>query len=218
MQCSKCKNEAIVFQPYSGQHLCRDHFIADVEAKARRAIRINQWMRPYDHIGVVARGDLAGNALIFFLRKLTGNRKDIRVSEIPLTEDLPGLNKWAREAGVTRLARATPLEDAAASALTGILRGEAEACFPEAAHIQGSIQEITPFSHIPAREIDQYSQIFGLGGDTGVLPQEADSLHTDVKAMLTDYSQRHPAAPYAVLNLCEALTAVHRADDKQSPE
>jgi len=36
--------------------------------------------------------------------------------------------------------------------------------------------------------------------------------------MLTDYSQRHPAAPYAVLNLCEALTAVHRADDKQSPE
>lgn len=218
MQCSKCKNEGIIFQPYSGQHLCRDHFIADVEAKARRAIRINQWMRPDDHIGVVIRGDPAGNALLFFLRKLTGNRKDIRVSELTETEDLPGLNERARDAGVTQVARATPLEDAAASALAGILQGEADACFPGTSHIQGRIQEIAPFCHIPAREIDQYSQIFGLGGDTGVLPQETNPLSTDVKAMLTDYSRRHPAAPYAVLNLCEALAALHRADDKRSPK
>lgn len=217
MQCSKCKNEGIIFQPYSGQHLCCDHFIADVEAKARRAIRINQWMRPDDHIGVIVRGDPAGNALLFFLRKLTSNRKDIRVSEIPITEDLPGLNERARDAGITRVARATPLEDAAASALTNILRGGADACFPGASNIQGRIQEIAPFSHIPVGEIDHYAKIFGLGGDTGVLPQKTDSLYTDVKTLLADYSRRHPAAPHAVLNLCEAFAVLHRADDKRSP-
>ena len=216
MQCSKCKNEEVIFQPYSGQHLCRDHFIADVEAKARRAIRINQWLRPNDHIGVVVHGDPAGKALLYFLRKVTGNRTDIQVSEITGTEDMPDISMRARDAGVTRLARATPLEDAAAAALTGILRGGADACFPDASRIQGGIQEIAPFCHIPAREILHYAQIHGLGGETGVLPQENDILYKDVKAMLTDYSVRHPAAPYAVLNLCEALADIHRSGDETS--
>ncbi len=217
MQCSKCKNEGVVFQPYSGQHLCRDHFIADVEAKAKRAIRINQWMHPEDHIGVVVQGDPAGNALLFFLTKLTGNRKDIRVSEMTGTEDLLLLKERAHNAGITRIARATTLEDAAASVLTGILRGEADNCFPDTYGIQGGIQVITPFGHIPAGEIALYAQIHGLDGGMGVFMEETGSLDMDVKAMLAEYSRRHPAAPHAVLNLCEALAAVRRPEDGKTP-
>ena len=216
MQCSKCKNEEVIFQPYSGQHLCRDHFIADVEAKARRAIRINQWLRPNDHIGVVVHGDPAGKALLYFLRKVTGNRTDIQVSEITGTEDMPDISVRARDAAVTRLARATPLEDAAAAALTGILRGEADSCFPDTSSDQGGIKVITPFGHIPAGEIALYARIHGLEGDTGVFIEETGSLDMDVKAMLADYSRRHPAAPHAVLNLCEALAGIHRSGDETS--
>ena len=88
MQCSKCRNEGIIFQPYSGQHLCREHFISDFEAKAKRAIRVHQWMQPGDHIAVAMSGDPADDALLFFFRKLTGNRRDIRVSEVPSQGDL----------------------------------------------------------------------------------------------------------------------------------
>ncbi len=212
MQCSKCRNDGIVFQPYSGQHLCRGHFIADFEAKAKRAIRVNRWMQPGDHIGVVTRRDFAGNALLSFFQKLTGNRKDIRVSEITGTEDLPGLIVKARNAGLTRIAFATPLEDAAASALTAILRGRADACFSDASPIPGEIQVITPFCHIPAGEIVLYARIHGLAGDGMVLPQENNTLYTEIKALLADYSRRHPAAPHAVLNLCETLAFTKQQD------
>ena len=39
MKCSKCRREAIIYQRYSGLHLCEQHFNRDFEAKAKRAIR-----------------------------------------------------------------------------------------------------------------------------------------------------------------------------------
>ena len=39
------------------------------------------------------------------------------------------MNSAARDAGVTKIALSTPLEDAAASALTTILQGDAESFF-----------------------------------------------------------------------------------------
>ncbi|MCK9580912.1 MAG: hypothetical protein M0Q92_10765 [Methanoregula sp.] len=214
MQCSKCRNEEIVFQPYSGQHLCHDHFIADFEAKAKRAIRVNRWMQPGDHIGVVARGDPAGSALLFFFRKLTGNRKDIRVSGITVKGRLEEIMADAQTSGFTRIALATTLEDAAAVALTAILRGDAETCFLNAHSTDTGLPLITPFCHIPAEEVATYARINGLDGERDAPLPEDETLDSDVRAMMADYSHRHPAAPHAVLNLCESLAACGRHADK----
>ena len=84
MQCSKCRRDAVVFQSYSGLHLCDRHLIADVEAKAKKIIRAQGWLRPGDHIAVLLSGDKSSSALLFFLKKLTVQRRDIRVSAIAI--------------------------------------------------------------------------------------------------------------------------------------
>lgn len=90
MQCSKCRNMAVLFQEYSGQYLCRQHFEADVEAKAKHEIRRHHWLSPGDHIAVALSGDACSSALLYFLKKLTSNRRDIRISAISVDEGIPG--------------------------------------------------------------------------------------------------------------------------------
>ena len=206
MQCSKCRREAIVFQPYSGQHLCPDHFIIDFETKAKREVRKNKGMLSGDHIAVALTGTAADDALLFFFQKLAGKRKDIRVSGVP-TAPGAGFADYLREQRVTKLARATSLEAAAVSILSGILRGDVELCFAGATLASGGIPVIAPFCHIPAGEIATYARIHGIEGSGGSPRQEKDLLYADVQILLADYTSRHPAAPHAVLNLCEAARA-----------
>ncbi|MFA6224607.1 MAG: tRNA(Ile)-lysidine synthase [Methanoregula sp.] len=86
MQCSRCSRDAIVFQPYSGLHLCGQHLIADVEAKAKKVIRAQGWLIPGDHIAVLLSGDQSSSALLYFLKQLTAQRRDIRISAITVAE------------------------------------------------------------------------------------------------------------------------------------
>ena len=90
MQCNKCRRNAVFFQEYSGLHLCERHFEADVEAKAKHEIRRSRWMISGDHIAVALSGDQNSSALLFFLKKITANRRDIRISAISLDEGISG--------------------------------------------------------------------------------------------------------------------------------
>jgi tRNA(Ile)-lysidine synthase TilS/MesJ len=90
MQCSRCSRDAIVFQPYSGLHLCDQHLIADVEAKAKKMIRAQGWLTPGDHIAVLLQGDQRSSALLFFLKHLTAQRRDIRITAIAIAEGTGG--------------------------------------------------------------------------------------------------------------------------------
>jgi uncharacterized protein (TIGR00269 family) len=101
MQCNKCRRNAVLFQEYSGQHLCEQHFEADVEGKAKHEIRKHQWMIPGDHIAVALSGNQSSSALLYFLKKLTSNRRDIRVSAISLDE---GINGYRDPAYAMRIA------------------------------------------------------------------------------------------------------------------
>ena len=90
MRCDKCGKEAVLYQDYSGKHLCRQHFIMDLESKAKRAIRTHHWMKTGDHIAVALSGDPATSTLLFFLTKLTEKRRDIRMSAITIDEGIRG--------------------------------------------------------------------------------------------------------------------------------
>ncbi|HUT38737.1 MAG TPA: ATP-binding protein [Methanoregula sp.] len=90
MQCNKCRREAILFQEYSGQHLCKQHVEADVEVKAKYEIRRHRWMIPGDHIAVALSGGKNSSALLYFFKKLTSNRRDIRISAITIDEGIAG--------------------------------------------------------------------------------------------------------------------------------
>ena len=90
MQCNKCRRDAVLFQKYSGQHLCEHHVEAYVEAKAKHEIRRNRWILPGDHIAVVLTGNPGSAALLYFLKKLTSLRRDIKISAIALDEGITG--------------------------------------------------------------------------------------------------------------------------------
>jgi len=212
MQCSKCRQEAIHYQPYSGQYLCVEHLVADIETKAKRTIRQRKGICPGDHIAVILSGDPAENALLFFLHKLTGKRKDIRVSGIPGRGHESPISV-AERAGATRIALATTLEDCSAAILAGILRGEPMTCFCKRPEETGALPVIAPFCHIPSCEIALYSHIHGLEKSGVPAAREDDSLYADVKNLLEAYAQHHPAAPHAILNLGEMLSAAVRETD-----
>lgn len=90
MQCDKCRRRAAIFQRYSGLHLCESHVVADVEAKAKRAIRTHRWMRSGDHIAVALSGGKDSSALLYFLTMLTAQRRDITLSAITVDEGIAG--------------------------------------------------------------------------------------------------------------------------------
>ena len=86
MQCSKCHRNAIIFQPYSGLHLCGQHVAADVEAKAKKMIRAQGWLEPGDHIAVLLSHNKSSSALLYFLKQLTVQRRDIRITAITIAD------------------------------------------------------------------------------------------------------------------------------------
>jgi len=79
MQCSKCRRKAVISQRYSGLHLCKTHFEADFESKAKRSIRTHRWIVSGDRIGVALNGEPNSNALLIFLHHLLGKRKDVEL-------------------------------------------------------------------------------------------------------------------------------------------
>jgi tRNA(Ile)-lysidine synthase TilS/MesJ len=90
MLCSKCRRPAVIYQRYSGLHLCRTHFEADFEAKAKRAIRVHRWLSSGDRIGVVHSGEKDSSALLPFMQKVMGRRRDVEILSISIDEGIRG--------------------------------------------------------------------------------------------------------------------------------
>lgn len=213
MQCSKCRNEAILFQPYSGQHLCREHFIADFEAKAKRTLRQQRGMRPGDSIAVFLTGDAASEALLLFFEKVAGQRRDVRFFGIAMDGTPERVAIRAAGDGYSRIAIATSLEDGAASVLARILQGRADGLSEQAI---GGIPVIAPFSHIPEAEVHLYARLHGIA-ESEIWPLPGDALLSDVKSLLCTYSHSHPQAPYAVQNIRDALLSCDGKADPKYP-
>jgi uncharacterized protein (TIGR00269 family) len=100
MLCSKCRRQAVIYQRYSGLHLCRTHFEADFEAKAKRAIRVHRWISPGDRIGVAMSGGKDSSALLSFLHRLTGRRKDVELVGITIDEGIEGYRDTSVAGGI----------------------------------------------------------------------------------------------------------------------
>jgi len=257
MQCSKCLRDAIIFQPYSGLHLCDQHVAADVNAKAKKMIRAHQWLKCGDHIAVALSGNKSSGALLYFLKQLTAERRDIRISAITIDksptainstsrakriaelldtecftgsseeESLTGidtaaqktkdpcpaldchphssllLDKIAQQHGITKIALAISLDDAAGAVLESVIRGDVERL--NGNPCQETIPRITPFISVTAAEVSLYADLLGLGDEHAVNPEQTDGLHKDVNAMLDRFTNNHPATKYALMNLGENI-------------
>jgi uncharacterized protein (TIGR00269 family) len=261
MQCDKCRREAVLFQEYSGLHLCKQHFEADFERKAKHEIRSHRWLVPGDHIAVALSGDANSSALLCFLKKLTSSRRDIRISAISIDEGITGyrdpgiakgiaglsgtecirvsfperlgitvdeiahrkgialsctycrvirnylLNRTAIEHGITKLALGDDLDDVTVSVMKNILQGNSEILIHADRTGTGKIPMIRPFITIPRKEVALYATLNAGGYDKSRCPYNNKPFEKNVREMLDEFTTRHPATKYALMNLKKNLTS-----------
>jgi len=115
------------------------------------------------------------------------------------------LNKLARENKVTKLAMGFNLDDEAQSVLMNVFRGDIGRLQLLSTPRKGFVQRIKPFRCIPEREVALYAILHVSQIDLGRCPYAHNALRSDVRILLNDYTYRHPATKFALVNFGEEL-------------
>lgn len=97
IQCKKCNHEAIIFQKYSGMHLCKKHFVEDVERKIKLTIRKEYSIRKNDVITVALSGGKDSSVALYVIHKILGQRRDIEIIAISVDEGIEGYRSHSLE-------------------------------------------------------------------------------------------------------------------------
>lgn len=90
MKCDKCGKEAVIFQKYSGMHLCAHHEIDDVERKIKKRMRQERMVVPGDHVAVAMSGGKDSAVTLSILVETFGKRPDIKFTAITIDEGIDG--------------------------------------------------------------------------------------------------------------------------------
>jgi uncharacterized protein (TIGR00269 family) len=90
IKCKKCSHDAIIFQKYSGMHLCKKHFVEDVERKIKLTIRKEYCIRKNDVLAVALSGGKDSSVALYVMHKILGDRPDIEIVAISIDEGIKG--------------------------------------------------------------------------------------------------------------------------------
>jgi len=88
--CAKCSARAILYQPYSGMHLCARHFVLDVERKVKRRLRKSRAIESGDRIAIALSGGKDSSSVLIMLSKLIERRRDVELVAIAVDEGISG--------------------------------------------------------------------------------------------------------------------------------
>jgi tRNA(Ile)-lysidine synthase TilS/MesJ len=188
-------------------------------------------MNSGDHIAVVISGDKKSGALLSFMKKLTADRHDIRLSVVPAGGAVTG--KSARSAAlkvaallripclgalspdgslaaaqdcITKIALAISLDDIAQGVLVQFLFRDAGRLLHPWPTGSSPVPMICPFISVPSDELDLYWDYQGTGIDLVPETPSREGMQKDITAFLEQYSHRHPATKFALLHLWEQLS------------
>ena len=75
--CDKCLGKAIIYQKYSGMHLCSSHFDEDIHRKIRESLRRTKLFGRGARIAFGLSGGNGSSTLLYVLKHILGCRKDI---------------------------------------------------------------------------------------------------------------------------------------------
>jgi tRNA(Ile)-lysidine synthase TilS/MesJ len=257
LKCDRCGRDAIVFQRYSGLHLCADHLQRDLVARAKRTIRAHGRIPSGDRIAIALSGGTSSSSLLHFLSAQFGMRRDLSLVAITVDEGtgpldmhrirrfaegmgvewagtslaeefrdaprggsghLPGscrdilrchaLTSLATRVGATRIALGTNLDGVARSVFLSVLRGDAPRLLGLPRPGEGEIPRIRPFLRIPGQEVALYALLNLTGNGEAPRLDTRDPQESDVQQILDEYTNRHPSAPFSLVNLGEALSGM----------
>jgi uncharacterized protein (TIGR00269 family) len=71
-------------------HLCEEHFTIDLEARVKKTIRKEGWIKSKDKIAVALSGGKDSTALLYFLKKIFGIRRDLEIFAVTIDEGISG--------------------------------------------------------------------------------------------------------------------------------
>lgn len=212
MQCSRCLNPAILYQRYSGRHLCCEHLIVDIKTRAKRVIRQHHWLVKGDHIGVYT-GFGFGETLYLFLEDLVANRDDITVSRIqepdPRSADEStrhqAFSDLISSSGITRLALSDSADDIATGILSSLLTGDVPSLL-KGGEADPGIAVMYPFREIPDQELEIYTRELGIvRSEPLVGSNDTPAFQLAVRGLLTAYSASHPSVVHSLRRYGDAL-------------
>ena len=98
IKCMKCEKDAIIFQKYSGMHLCKKHFIEDVDRKIKSTIKKNFKITKNEVIAVALSGGKDSSVLLYVLNKILSKRRDVELVAITIDEGIAGYRAHTLEA------------------------------------------------------------------------------------------------------------------------
>ncbi len=88
--CSLCTKPAVFHDRATGRHLCRDHFVADVESRVLETIRTRGLIVPGDHVAIGLSGGKDSTALLMILAKILPLLDNVRLSAVTIDEGIGG--------------------------------------------------------------------------------------------------------------------------------
>ena len=179
MKCSRCQRDAIIFQPYSGNHLCEAHLISDIESRVKKEIRKKGGLKSGERLFVSCREPAETFALRVFLSGLLLKRTDISFV--------------ADEAEADTVLTPTCLERVAETVLVAVLEGT-----PDQYLSRPEKRILQPFAAIPRKEIELYAVAHNWHN-----VEERKSTKTD--AFLTSFSETRPGTRFALKNIKDSL-------------
>jgi Predicted ATPase of the PP-loop superfamily implicated in cell cycle control len=89
MRCDRCGRDAVLFQRYSGMHLCSKHFKEDAERKIRRKIRKSR-IGKGEKIALALSGGKDSSVAAYVLKNVFRDWKDIDLIAITIDEGIEG--------------------------------------------------------------------------------------------------------------------------------
>lgn len=89
-RCSLCNEPAVYHDKKSGRHLCRDHFIADIEQRVAETVRSRKMIVAGDHVGVGLSGGKDSTALLMLLARLLPSWDGVRLTAVTIDEGIAG--------------------------------------------------------------------------------------------------------------------------------
>lgn len=120
------------------------------------------------------------------------------------------IRSLAREAGATKLALGTNLDDDAGGVFVRVIGGEAARLLRDPDDGDGVIRLIRPFFRIPEEELLLYARMNGIDYIPEENPGAAGSIENEVGRMLADYTHRHPSALFSLASIGEGLAVAGR--------
>lgn len=88
IKCTKCLMPSILYQKYSGLHLCKTHFFNDLEKKFKLTMRNEYKLQKEECIIIALSGGKDSSVVLYLFNKFFGNRKDMKIIAITINEGI----------------------------------------------------------------------------------------------------------------------------------